>query len=214
MHDSRYRKLQAPAEFLCFHVGLHWDQHWGCAFQQEYGTDAASPKAGFLLGLPHTEVVLLSPSGGAALLLHATSMSSPQGRHKSTSLQTPSSCSLLQAPPYLWAHFRRSVVPCCHTAQGCPTPGVNPNAIPMGNKTSSPSWLSQHWNRALQSSKVTLWLFLSLATDHNDQYPMCTGHIRDGKGKSLSNSSPGKEEWNFLPSVWTSSFGGYCKFQQ
>lgn len=32
MHGTGCRKAQAPAEFLHFHVGLHWDQQWGCAY--------------------------------------------------------------------------------------------------------------------------------------------------------------------------------------
>lgn len=132
---------------------LHWDQNWRCA----YIAGVWDPKGRVPSWAPTHRGgarMLLSPSGNAALTLHTTSISPLQGRHRGTSLQTPSCCSLLQSPLSFWTHFRSSVVPCCHTAQGCPTPAVNPNAIPMGNKTPSPSWLSQHWNRALQSSKA------------------------------------------------------------
>lgn len=115
----------------------------------------------------------------------------PVGRHRGTSLQTPSCCSLLQWPPSLWAHLRRSVVPCCHST-GLPYPWREPQCNSHGTYDT----LSQL--RALpaleqspaeqQSSpfgSFCLWqqtLMISI---------LCAQV--DGKGKSLSNSSPGNE---------------------
>lgn len=56
MHGTRYRKPQAPAEFLCFQVDFTEIRTEDVHIQQEYGTDPASPRAGSFLGLPHTEV--------------------------------------------------------------------------------------------------------------------------------------------------------------
>lgn len=56
---------------------------------------------------------------------------------------------------------------------GLSYPGVSPNAIPMGNKTTSPSWLSQHWNRALQSSPFGSFCLWQQTVTIG--IPMCTG---------------------------------------
>lgn len=155
-HD---KKPQAPAEFLCFHVGLHGDRHWGCAYPAGVWDTPCFPKGRLPSWAPIHRGgarMLLSPSGNAALILHTTSISFlPAGQAQryqpaDTFLLLPAAVTTL---PF-WAHFRSSTVPCWHTAHGCPTPGVNPNAIPIGNKTPFASWLSQHWNRALQSSKA------------------------------------------------------------
>lgn len=146
--------------------------------QQEYGTDSASPRAGSLLGLhtqrwskaaavtlrkcsphpPHHQHIL--PAGQAQryqpadtfLLLPAAITTFPLGTFKEFS------CALLSHSaglPYPWCESQcnyqweiRYLLPA-----DCPSTGTEP----------------------CRASKLTLWLFLSLATDHHDQYPMCTG---------------------------------------
>lgn len=218
MHDTRYRKPQVPAEFLCFHVGLHWDQHWRCAcIQEEYGTDDASPRTGSLLGFPHTEVeqgccchpqeVQPPPSMPAAY---------PRCRAgRGTSLQThpPAAPCCSHQPPF--GHIQGLQL--CPAVWSCPTPLLwTPMLFPWEvrhfltadhpSTGREPCRAAKHFTWAQPFGSFCLW-----------QQTIMIGILCaqvDAKGKSLSNSSPGKKEWNFLPSVWTNSFRGYCKFQQ
>lgn len=65
-----------------------------------------------------------------------------------------------------------------------------PNANPMGNKTPSPSWLSQHWNRALRSSKAhPLALFVF---GNRQQRWVSHVHRLMAKERASPTAAPGK----------------------
>lgn len=132
MHDIRYRKPQALAEFF-LHIGSALRS---CTDLSRWctGRMLLPLGQGHFLGFQtwvklgcccHPQEVQLSPSTSQHIV--------PVGAD--TRLQADLEHSLLQSPISFWACGRTLIVPCCHTAQGCPTPSVDPNATPMENKT-------------------------------------------------------------------------------